>query len=556
MLPMKYIIFPFIVAISLISCNNSHSGHWATLSQVDYIIEEYPDSALKVLERMEPTELSGKEEKAKYALLLSMALDKNFVDRTDFEVLQPAIDYYADNGTPTEKLRLYLYMGKIYRNQGSYALAMESLVKAIAEGEDSDDLRAKARAYYAQSEINYSYLGWDEFVETNKQAANLYKEAGMLDDYAYCLVRIINGYTLNRDPQNALVYIEACKRTLSSVSLDVLTGYYSVKLTYLINWGEEQAILEAIKEYQDAVPPSRVDWPTVANAYLNVKKYHEGLAALTEYENCKDLDKDRRSLILFSELYQNLGEYEKSLEYYQKYSERATQEDSVELAVRMQGVRFVRERYELELNAFKERASKNRMLLWSVVFIVVLSAVIINIRYKLKVNRMEKTIAQQEAEKYRQLYQQMEEERDNLTQLLGQGDEMAPDVKKAVGKRLELLNKFFAAYIASNSDLDRKANMEMEELLANKDAFMMSTKYAFSGSHPQFIRYLEERGLSDWEICYCCLYALGLKGKEVGTYIQMRSHYNNSSEIREKLGISEHDTNLGIYIRKLLRSFE
>lgn len=121
---------------------------------------------------------------------------------------------------------------------------------------------------------------------------------------------------------------------------------------------------------------------------------------------------------------------------------------------------------------------------------------------------------------------------------------------------MELLNKFFAAYIASNSDLDRKANMEMEELLANKDAFMMSTKYAFSGSHPQFIRYLEERGLSDWEICYCCLYALGLKGKEVGTYIQMRSHYNNSSEIREKLGISEHDTNLGIYIRKLLRSFE
>ena len=96
----------------------------------------------------------------------------------------------------------------------------------------------------------------------------------------------------------------------------------------------------------------------------------------------------------------------------------------------------------------------------------------------------------------------------------------------------------------------------MEELLANKDTFMVSTKLAFAGSHPKFIKYLEERGLTDWEISYCCLYALGLKGKEVGSYIKMRSHYNNSSEVREKLGINEHDTNLGIYIRKLLKSFE
>ena len=169
---------------------------------------------------------------------------------------------------------------------------------------------------------------------------------------------------------------------------------------------------------------------------------------------------------------------------------------------------------------------------------------------------MGKAIAEQETEKYRLLYLQMEEERDNLTNLLAQSEELAPDVKTAVGKRLELLNKFFTAFITNNSDIDRNASKEMEELLANKDTFMVSTKLAFAGSHPKFIKYLEERGLTDWEISYCCLYALGLKGKEVGSYIKMRSHYNNSSEVREKLGINEHDTNLGIYIRKLLKSFE
>ena len=91
-----------------------------------------------------------------------------------------------------------------------------------------------------------------------------------------------------------------------------------------------------------------------------------------------------------------------------------------------------------------------------------------------------------------------------------------------------------------------------KQVLKDKDAFMDSTRLAFKASHPHFINHLKEHGLTEWEINYCCLYAMGLKGREVGTYIKMRSHYNVSSDIREKLGINEHDTNLGIYLRKLL----
>ena len=66
--------------------------------------------------------------------------------------------------------------------------------------------------------------------------------------------------------------------------------------------------------------------------------------------------------------------------------------------------------------------------------------------------------------------------------------------------------------------------------------------------------FIEKLNLSEREIEYCCLYALGLKGKEVGSYIKMRSHFNISSDVRKKLGLVESDTNLGIYIRKLLIS--
>lgn len=59
-----------------------------------------------------------------------------------------------------------------------------------------------------------------------------------------------------------------------------------------------------------------------------------------------------------------------------------------------------------------------------------------------------------------------------------------------------------------------------------------------------------------YEINYLCLYAIGLRGKEVGNYIQIKRHYIISHEIRKKLGIDEHETNIGLYIRKLMRNLE
>ena len=549
---MKHYLSVIILAICLISCN-SHSKHWDTLSQVESYIEERPDSALVVLEQINTSELSCKEEKAKHALLYSMALDKNFVDKTDFEVLQPAIDYYEDNGSATDKLRTYYYQGRIFQNKGNDALAMESFVNAIEEGENSNDILTAARTYFAQSKIYYSLYEWDSFIESNKSAANLFQEAGVLNSYANCLIRIINGYTLKEDPENALLYIEECKRFLSTISSSRLGDFYSSYLTYLIKYGEEQEIIKIISDYMNAVPASKIDWLTIANSYIKIKRYDDALETVSQCSNDIEITAGLKYQAIISDIYQHLGRYKESLEAYKKYMAAS---DSADYAVMRQDTKFVEERHQLELQTLTERESKKRVLLFATICIILLLGIILWIRTRLKVNRMEKAIAEQEMERYRAMYEQMEEERDNLANLLAQNDELEPDVKTAVGKRLELLNKFFTAYITNNIEIDRKANKEMEELLANKDTFMVSTKLAFAGSHPKFIKYLEERGLTEWEINYCCLYALGLKGKEVGTYIRMRSHYNNSSEVREKLGINEHETNLGIYIRKLLKSFE
>lgn len=74
----------------------------------------------------------------------------------------------------------------------------------------------------------------------------------------------------------------------------------------------------------------------------------------------------------------------------------------------------------------------------------------------------------------------------------------------------------------------------------------------FAAAHPRFITALESRGLTEAEVEYCCLYAIGLRGKDISAYVGHGGHYNESSAIRSKLGLGPHDTNLGNYLRSML----
>ncbi len=66
------------------------------------------------------------------------------------------------------------------------------------------------------------------------------------------------------------------------------------------------------------------------------------------------------------------------------------------------------------------------------------------------------------------------------------------------------------------------------------------------------MKYLEAHGLTEREIDFVCLYALGLRGKDIGNYLDLARHYNISTEIRKKLGLDTNDTNLGPFIRKMM----
>ena len=92
----------------------------------------------------------------------------------------------------------------------------------------------------------------------------------------------------------------------------------------------------------------------------------------------------------------------------------------------------------------------------------------------------------------------------------------------------------------------------MEALVANKDAFIKSNRLYIEGNNADFINTLKKSGLTNEEIDICCLYAIGLKGKDIKAYTSKPRHYNQSADIRHKLGLTENDTNLSIFLREML----
>lgn len=110
-----YIIIS-IIFLSFIGCKRGHEA-MKQLDVAETVINSNPDSAMRILESIQIEDLYSPHSKARYALLRTMALDKNYIDTTTFDILQPAIDYYIKNGTPDEKLKTYYYQGRIYQNR-------------------------------------------------------------------------------------------------------------------------------------------------------------------------------------------------------------------------------------------------------------------------------------------------------------------------------------------------------------------------------------------------------------------------------------------------------
>ncbi len=555
---MKHILSLLIIVIALGGCRRSSEGG-PVMDHVEAIIETYPDSALTLLRNLDPSQLSGGEEKAHYALLMSMALDKNYIDTTTFEILQPAIDRYLSSGSPDLKLRTLYYQGCIYLNRKDYDNAMICFLNASDLTGVKDSL-VLARLHQAKSVIYDKLIDVPHFTEEQLMAADIYRNVGKNFLAAKSYIKAFNGALMKDDKQLADSLLNICRQMveIAPEAQEYLDPSYITYITYYCDKEEIRRMLTAYNDYIYLDPPLK-DNDVILNMALGYAKIGEPEKSFRIFEhvdsNIKESTFQKLQLIRW-ETYKAAGDYRGAYDSFMKYYHI---EDSLHYHLFTHDLIFADKKHKLEVANLKELQKRNNMIWGAVFMIVILIVLTFMIYYRYRLSLAQKAIIsgenaklQLERENLRYEMSRLEDERDRLTQMLDSREQMAQPLRNALAERLDVLNSILAKELTDRDSYAKPYHEWIDSARKNRTEFMNKTREAFSLSNPEFIAHLRSCDLTDDEINVACLYAIGLRGKDVGEYLQIKSHYNVSSSIRKKLGISTHDTNLNLYIRSLL----
>ena len=549
---MKQYIAIIILTLCLVSCSH-HSKHWETLISVESIMEERPDSALAILQSIEIGDLSSKEEKGKRALLLSIALDKNEIGQTDFEILDPAIDYYKENGSSTEQMLTLFYQGQIHRINSQYAQALVCFCDAIKIGEGSKDIHTKARVYDAQGDVYKSLTKWVETIKSKLSAADCFSKLDNTDCYVNVLLDVFYSYTQDGDFINAEKYLNECDDHIKDISSKTLSKYYSYYLNYLIATNKLNVIENTIQKYLSKVPENNLDYISLAYAYMALGDINKVAESLSKNELPDDNENILRQYAIVAALNAHIQEGRDILESCQEsFIERdsliySLYENDLQYMQQQKSEKLQQERDELK------KQTKTIIIISSILALLITLYLLKVVRKRLLDSRTKNIILEREKTLYENMYKEVLSERDTLNEMLTNSF-VQEETKTIIRKRLEVLNAIIVSHLSDRESDNKRANEQLQNLVANREVFIKSTRLTLEENYPHFFVYLHDKGLEEFEIDFCCLYAIGMKGKEVKAYTNLSRHYKDSSEVRQKLGLVESDTNLSNFLQKLLKN--
>ena len=172
------LIVLFLTLGFLASCSSRQTA--ATLNDVETYIQQRPDSALATIRTIDTTTLTTRSLRARYALLHAMALDKNWIDTTDVNVVMPAVEYYDRHPSDIRRAKAWYYLGRIQQNAGDRPEASISFMKAERYAEESDDVDFKGLICLAMSTIYSQTHLHEEALKYLEQTYSLFVESKTL----------------------------------------------------------------------------------------------------------------------------------------------------------------------------------------------------------------------------------------------------------------------------------------------------------------------------------------------------------------------------------------
>jgi len=333
---MKKLNYPFsylVIAVLLLtsySCSRQKGAN-AIIVQAESLMEQQPDSALRLLDAVLFPEDLSKSLLNKYNLLLLEAKDKSYKDITSDTVIFAVKTYYVGKNDYSNAAKAAFYCGRVRHEQDN----MDEAVKAYMEAENlagkTDNYNLQGLIHGNLGILHREHFSYDKAIELNKNAVAMYDKAKNYKNKTNALRTIGNCFLLSNKIDSAFQYYNESLKLADSCNIPELQS--DIKQSMGVACKEQGLYEQAIQFFHEALAISG-DSVEQARILLNTAKVYvleDNTDSVNFYFNkalaleISDPALMRSSYLLKSKLAEKNNRYSEALNDYKEYYRYTTQ---------------------------------------------------------------------------------------------------------------------------------------------------------------------------------------------------------------------------------------
>lgn len=236
---LKQICTILLIVMITASCGNIANVD-LQLNHAEALMSKQPDSAKIFLESINPNVIRTAKKQARYALLYSQALDKNYIDETNDSLIRKAIDYYREHGPEREQMLAYYYLGRVQFNARSYQSAILSFLEAEKFAMLVNDTFFSGLIYRNISEIHNMAYNAEEELKYARKSLDCFSRIDAPQYRGYALLRMSIAYNNISDRVREAEFLDRAIEVAQECADTILWGaclnnyaqYYEIQRNY------------------------------------------------------------------------------------------------------------------------------------------------------------------------------------------------------------------------------------------------------------------------------------------------------------------------------------
>lgn len=168
-----FLLIPFLA----ISCHKDADALNTTFSKVEKLMEVCPDSAMSLLRTIPESEKLWGEAQAKYALLMTQAMDKNYMKFSSDSLISLALNYYTrTQNPPVVYAKALFYHGRVMLELDREEDALKSFLAAKEIFDKNHEYKMLALIAEETGMINRKQELYDDALKSFREALTLYTQ--------------------------------------------------------------------------------------------------------------------------------------------------------------------------------------------------------------------------------------------------------------------------------------------------------------------------------------------------------------------------------------------